>query len=112
MYGMLTSGARGRTSLAAFERVYKMAAATATAVALTPGKAHDEAPGARVPVTIATRLFGTIRGRVTVPVDGTKVDWGPHLVFPGLRKGEKLTRRTVAPRRATILARGGQTLAE
>src|SRR5207244_8061755 len=35
-----------------------------------------------------------------------------HLVFPGRAKGEALTRRTVAPPRAKILARGGQVLAE
>src|SRR5205814_4957563 len=112
MYRMLTSSARARTSLQAFERDYKMAAATATSVSLRAGKAHDSGPGARVPVTVGTRLFGTVRGTVTLPVHGDKVEWDPHLVFPGLAKGESVTRQTVAPRRAKILARGGQTLAE
>jgi peptidoglycan glycosyltransferase len=112
MYGLLTGKARQRTSLAAFERAYRMAGATATTVGLRPGKAHDAGPGARAAVVVTTRIFGTIRGRVTVPVNGTKVDWDPHLVFPGLEKGEALTRRTLAPQRAKILARGRQTLAE
>src|SRR4051794_36468010 len=39
MYRLLTSGARDRTSLAAFERAYRMAGATATAVSLRAGRA-------------------------------------------------------------------------
>src|SRR4051794_10675936 len=112
MYRLLTSGARDRTSLTAFERAYREAGATATAVSLRAGKPRDQGHGARVPIVIATRVFGTIRGPLTVPVDGDKVDWDPHLVFPGLAKGERLTRQTLAPKRAKILARRGQTLAE
>jgi cell division protein FtsI/penicillin-binding protein 2 len=112
MYDLLTSSSRKVTSLVAFERTYKNAGATATMVSLQAGKAHDSGDGARVPVTIATRLFGTIRGRLVVPVSGDRVKWDPRLVFPGLAEGASLTRRTVAPRRAKILARGRQTLAE
>ena len=92
MYEMLSSGAKERTSRPAFERAYKMAAATATTVSLGPGKPHDASGGARVPVTVATRIFGTLRGRLLLPVDGDDhVDWRPNLVFPGLAKGAALT---------------------
>src|SRR4051812_29109579 len=112
MYDMLGSSAKRRTSFAAFERAYRSAAATATAVSVLPGKAHDSGNGARAPVAIGTRVFGTIRGRLAVPVDGDKVDWRPQLVFPGLASDERLTRRTVAPPRGRILSRDGRTLAE
>jgi peptidoglycan glycosyltransferase len=112
MYGMLTGSARERTSLAAFERAYKQAGATATTTSLVARKSHDTNGGARVRLTLATRLFGTIRRQLVLPVDGSKIDWDPSLVFPGMARGEQLTRRTVAPQRAKILARGGQVLAE
>jgi cell division protein FtsI/penicillin-binding protein 2 len=38
------------------------------------------------------------------------VDWGPELTFPGLARGQALTRRTAAPRRARILSRDGHTI--
>ena len=40
------------------------------------------------------------------------VDWGGHLVHPGLRPGEKLSRETTMPQRAAIQARDGTPLAE
>jgi len=39
------------------------------------------------------------------------VDWRPHLVFPGLRRGEALARSTRLAPRATIEARDGTPLA-
>jgi len=39
------------------------------------------------------------------------VDWSHDLVFPGLRRGEKLTRRTRLPPRGTLLARDKTPLA-
>jgi cell division protein FtsI/penicillin-binding protein 2 len=52
-----------------------------------------------------------VRGTVRVPVVDDHVDWAPNLVFPGLRQGETMTRRTQAPRRAAILSRSGRTIA-
>ncbi len=40
------------------------------------------------------------------------VDWRPDLLFPGLRRGERLTRETRMPARATIEARDGTPLAK
>jgi cell division protein FtsI/penicillin-binding protein 2 len=111
MHSLLTPDAKRRYGLPRFERAYRDAAATATATGLTAGKARDASGGAAVAVTVRTRVFGRIPARLEVPVNGTRVDWSPRLAFPGLRKGELLTRRSEPPARASILARDGRTIA-
>jgi cell division protein FtsI/penicillin-binding protein 2 len=90
--------------------------ATATSVRVT-GSPRRVGPGSEsVPVTVSTRLFGTLALQLEVPLvdseGGSAVRWSPALTFPGLHEGETLTRRTVLPRRAAVLARDGSTLAE
>jgi penicillin-binding protein A len=48
---------------------------------------------------------------VRVPASADGVDWSHDLVFPGLRRGEKLTRTTRLAPRAAILARDKTPLA-
>jgi hypothetical protein len=110
MYALLTPGARKRISAAAFRQAYLTAAATATAVSVDTGRVHGDSVGGRVDVAVRTRIFGVLRGSVKVPVVDDHVDWAPHLVFPGLVRGESLTRRTLAPKRAKILSRNGRTI--
>jgi cell division protein FtsI/penicillin-binding protein 2 len=110
MYSMLTPGAKKRVTPETFRAAYTTAAATATAAGVDAGKVHDDGDFARVEMTVRTRIFGVVRGNLRVPVVDDHVDWGPELVFPGLSRGETLTRRTVAPRRARILARDGRTI--
>ena len=110
MYKLLTPAARKRVSAAEFRSTYAFAAATATATAIAAGKVKGEGDGARVRIAARTRIFGVVRGEVVVPVKDERVDWRPHLVFPGLRRGESLTRRTQAPKRAKILSKGGRTI--
>ena len=43
---------------------------------------------------------------------GPGIDWRAELVYPGLRRGEKLRRETSLPPRATIEARDGTPLAK
>src|SRR5918999_980831 len=50
-----------------------------------------------VPVVVATRVFGRQAGELLVPVSGERVEWEPRLVFPELRRDERLTRRSVPP---------------
>jgi cell division protein FtsI/penicillin-binding protein 2 len=45
-------------------------------------------------------------------VAGDHVDWAPRLVFPELRAGERLSRNSLPPTRATIHSRDGKVLAE
>jgi hypothetical protein len=110
MYSMLTPGVQKRVSEAAFRGAYASAYGTATALALETGKVHGDGDGARVDVTVQTRIFGVVRGSVRVPVVDERVDWAPNLVFPGLARGTALGRRTQVPRRARILSRNGRTI--
>jgi len=113
MYGMLSGSSRERYSRSEFRRAYENARGTSTAVEVRADDADGTRDGAvRVPVAVRTRIFGTIRGEVAVPVSDEAIQWEPDLAFPGLPKGGQLTRETVVPRRAEILSADGLTLAE
>jgi hypothetical protein len=117
MHSLLSDDARKSVSLRRFTLAYQRAAATATLSHVTAGGARADGAGqVAVPVTAATRIFGTIDGRIVLPIsnraDGTPgIAWTPELVFPGLRKGEALARATRMPARATIEARDGTPIA-
>src|SRR3954454_2712296 len=110
MYSLLTPGAKKRVTPQAFRSVYVNAANTATQVGIDAGKVHDDGDFGRVEIAVRTRIFGVVRGNLRVPVVDDHVEWGPELAFPGLARGEALTRRTSAPRRARILSRDGHTI--
>jgi len=117
MYAMLSKGARATVTPAAFAGAYREAAQTATLSRLKPGAAGDRAGGAvPVPVTVATRIFGSFRTVALIPLDGSgedaRVAWRPEIVFPGLRGGERLSRRTALAPRGDLDARDGTPLAE
>ncbi|HWC26767.1 MAG TPA: penicillin-binding transpeptidase domain-containing protein [Solirubrobacteraceae bacterium] len=117
MHAELTEDDRRATPVRRFRAAYRRAATTATATAYRPGAVGDLRDGVvRVPMTVTTRVFGTIRATLRLPFadegDARRLAWSPNLVFPGLARGERLTRRTRLPRRADILARDGSVLAE
>jgi peptidoglycan glycosyltransferase len=113
MYGLLSDDARRRYDPAAFRDAYLRAGATATARRVHVGEAAGERDGAiELPVRLATRVFGALSGTVALPVRDERVDWTPNLAFPGLAAGERLSRRSVAPERGTLLAVNGQVLAK
>ncbi|MDX6649087.1 MAG: penicillin-binding protein [Solirubrobacteraceae bacterium] len=117
MYAELSGAARSRTSAQSFREAYAQAAATATATSIAVGGAKDPKDGVvEVPVRVATRVFGTVRGTLRLPFTGdgkdARVDWRPDLTFPGVPRGAQLTRDTRLPRRATLLARNGRALAK
>jgi cell division protein FtsI/penicillin-binding protein 2 len=107
MHRQLTPAAQRRFPPDALRRAYEAAAATATSTAVTTGEPRGDGDGAVVEVTARTRVFGPVRGELRLPVEDGRVDWAPHLAFPGLKEGELLTRRSEPPRRAPILARDG-----
>jgi peptidoglycan glycosyltransferase len=115
MYAMLTPEARSATPLRRFTQAYRDAAATATLSRLRTGKPRVEGDTAVIPVEATTRIFGQVGGAVVLPLGEeagqARVAWDAHLVFPGLRAGERLTRETTMPPRAAILARDGTPLA-
>src|SRR3954451_7764658 len=110
MYQLLSPSAQKRVTAANFTTFYRNAGAPATLARLEPGRAHDQGDLVPVPVRAVTRVFGKISDEMEIPVGDDGVDWQPRLVFPGLREGEQLTRRTTAPERAKILATGGATI--
>src|SRR5437588_5186186 len=114
MYGQLDTATRRRVPEPAFARAYRRAAATATVATLRTGKANRHGGNWSLPVSLRTQAFGTLRGRVTLPLHGDppRVAWTPPLTFPGLRRGERLRRIVQAPRRAPLVARDGQPLAD
>jgi cell division protein FtsI/penicillin-binding protein 2 len=116
MYSLLDRGSRRRASEARFRAAYQAAADTATLVSVSlvrvGGRRHDVVP---VRMRASTRLFGTLVETLDVPLTGSgssaRVRFSTPLTFPGLQAGERLTRRSALPPRATLLAGDGTPLA-
>ena len=113
MHRLLSRDARDRFDIRSFRGAYensrRIATSTTMRVAAPEGERGGTVP---LPVTVRTRVFGMVRGEVRLPLHEDAVEWEPHLVFPGLQKGESLARRTTAPKRAAILSVDNKTLAE
>jgi cell division protein FtsI/penicillin-binding protein 2 len=108
---------RRAMSVRAFADAYHRAMATATGTAVAHGEVGDLREGViSVPMSVTTRVFGTVHATVLLTFaddgDTKRINWKPNLVFPGVRPGERLERRTSLPRRADILARDGTPLAQ
>src|SRR4051794_38012471 len=112
MYSELSPPERDRVRRGAFAAAYQRALDTATAVRVATGRPVRDGDAYRVSMRVDTRIWGPVRGTVRVPVTKEGVDWSHDLVFPGLRRGEKLTRTTRLPPRGTILARDKTPLAQ
>jgi cell division protein FtsI/penicillin-binding protein 2 len=119
MYSEIDAVSQRSTSPSEFAGVYEAALRTATATgARVDGRARGLGGGlVAVPVRVQTRLFGRLALSFTLEVrtagvEGARVVWSRSLAFPGLRRGETLTRSTALPRRAALLARDGSVLAE
>src|SRR4051812_33809337 len=113
MYRQLSSSARSRISEGGLASAYRAAAATGTATSIEVGSLGGESGGAvRVPVAVRTRLFGTVRGDVQLPVSDDGVGLSSNMVFPGIPPGGSLTRRSLPPKRARLLSRDGKVLAQ
>ena len=110
MYSLLTDDAQSRTSKRAFRAAYRRDAATATTRAIRVGRVRKHGDGVEVTVAAVTRIFGTVRGSLELPVVDGKVDWDTSMTFPGKPSGDPLTRQTTAPPRASILARDGRVI--
>lgn len=112
MYELITPEAQSTYTQAEFKAAYEDAAIAATTEGVDPGRA-GRAPGGDVKVSVSanTRLFGTVDGEISLPVKEGKIDWGPHLTFPGLEPDERVGRRLELGERAPILAADGSTLA-
>jgi peptidoglycan glycosyltransferase len=112
MHDLLSEESSARFPIERFRRAYRRAAATATMTDLDAGDPEGDGDEMTVPVVVETRVFGSLRGDLRVPVSGERVDWSPQLVFPELRAGERLTRVSAPAVRATLRSHDGKVLAE
>jgi hypothetical protein len=110
MHELIDSGAQDRASLEAFKAAYDRAAATATATSFDLGKPPSDGDKVTFPVTVRTRIFGTVRQPLVLQVRDERVVWDRSLTFPGLRENQTLTRSAKAPDRAEIAARDGKVI--
>jgi penicillin-binding protein A len=117
MYRLLDPATRRSVSPGRFAAVLRAAAATATLESLQVvhvGSRNGDAIPVRMQVR--TRIWGTLPETAEVPLVGSGSDatvrFTSAILFPGLRSGERLTRRMTLPPRATLLASDGTPLAE
>jgi cell division protein FtsI/penicillin-binding protein 2 len=116
MWKQLSPQRRKDWPLRDFRASYRESDSAATVKAVEPGKV-GELEGDRVPlpVTVRTKIFGPLRGTITLPIvtagDKAYIDWGPRMRLPGLRAGERVRRKVLArPQRASVLSAGGTRL--
>jgi hypothetical protein len=116
MWPLLSARARREYPREQFLASYRAANRAATVTGVQAGPVGSLQDGrVRVPVIVRTRLFGTLKGVVTLPVvvegDRGRVVWAPHLRLPGLRPGDAVRRRVLSrPQRAAVLAADGLRL--
>jgi cell division protein FtsI/penicillin-binding protein 2 len=117
MYEELNDSSKEAIGLKEFTSEYREARDIATMRALVADSAEDSrsAEGETVvpvPVKIKTVAFGVVSEELDLPWSEGGIAWSANLVFPGLRKGEKLEAETELAPRALILANDGTPLAE
>lgn len=111
MYDLLSDGAKGRVSQQQFATAYRADARIATLRHVQVERVQRSGDSIELTVAARTRVFGTIRKPVVLPLVDEKIDWRPHMTFPGKPVGGRLTRDVTAPPRAAILARDGRVIA-
>jgi penicillin-binding protein A len=117
MYSLLDPRSRRAMTESQFASDYQTAGTTATLTSLAVQRVGSR-KGSEIPVRmlVRTRLFGTMRETLRVPLAGSgssaTVHFAGVLLFPGLLPGEHLARHTVLPPRADILASDGTPLAQ
>jgi cell division protein FtsI/penicillin-binding protein 2 len=117
MYTLLSPASQQAMSEARLAAAYRHDATTATTVKLTTLRVgHRRGEFIAVLMGVTTRLFGTLRETLEVPLDGSgssaTVRFVPSLLFPGLAGHERLIRHMSLPPRATVLAADGTPLAK
>jgi peptidoglycan glycosyltransferase len=116
MWLHLDKRSRAAYPRARFARLVRSAESEATVKSVRIGRvAKGRDGGFDLPTVMPTRLFGTLRGTLVVPVhdeDGeARIAWAPHLRLPGLRAGEQVKRVVLArPTRAQVLGADGRLL--
>jgi penicillin-binding protein A len=117
MYAELNDSSREVISAKQFAADYREAQLVATERGIFADSAENAKSEAGetvvpVPLRIKTVAFGNVTEEIDLPWSEGGIDWAPYLVFPGLRRGEKLEAETELAPRAAILAADGTPLAE
>lgn len=117
MYGLLDTGSRRRTSEPKFVGELGSAAATATMTSIRFRHVASRRGNAiAVRLVLQTKLWGALDETLEVPLagsgSGARIRLTGSLLFPGLRRGERLGRRIVLPPRGALLASDGTPLAQ
>jgi peptidoglycan glycosyltransferase len=117
MYAELNDASQAKVSPKQFAAAYREARDIATMRDLVADSAEDARSlegetMVPVPVRIKTVAFGTVSDELDLPWSEGGIDWAANLVFPGLRRGERLEAETELAPRAAILASDGTPLAE
>jgi cell division protein FtsI/penicillin-binding protein 2 len=117
MYAELNDASRAKITPKQFAAAYREARDIATMRGLVAESAEDATSSegetvVPVPLAIKTVAFGTVRDDLDLPWSEGGIEWEDNLVFPGLRRGEKLEADTELAPRAAILASDGTPLAE
>src|SRR5689334_1887152 len=114
MYRQLSPAARAATSYHEFQHAYRQAAALGalTGLPVEPGT-QVTTRLATVPMLMKTSLFGSVTGRLVLPLVEAKgayrISWGRQMTWPGLEPGEQLQRVDRAPdHRGAILSHDRQ----
>src|SRR3954451_14341537 len=81
MYGLLRDDARSKTTRAGFVMAYRRDAATATLRRIGVPRVRRNGDSAELSEAAVTRIFGTIRQPLELPVDNGKIEWSPNLTF-------------------------------
>src|ERR671916_232892 len=101
-YRLTTRRTQDAQPAALFRQSYRQSARAATQRKVEVGRAGEPEDGVvSVPVTVRTRVFGALKGTIRFPIergaDVARVAWTPDLRLPGLRAGERVRRRELAP---------------
>ena len=117
MHAELTPESAALYPVSRFSELYKRAdkEATLTAVEVEDVE-HVEGAGGEESATLAviaeTAAYGSAEGTLSVTLQDGRLEWAPHLVFPGLAPDERLAGRLDLPERAPIVDSEGAPLAE
>ncbi len=117
MYRELSDTSRRAIDVDDFVVAYRDAEEISTLRSLepdSPGNSASVDGATTVPVEIVanTVAFGSVEGDLELRFADDGIVWDPSLVFPGLRRGERLESETQLAPRAPILAGDGSPLAE
>lgn len=112
MHRELSVASREAVPLERFTERYEEAGSLATLQRIELGDPGGSETVVQVPVIASTLAFDKVEQPMKFTFGEDGIAWQSDLLFPGLRRGEKLDRTTSLPPRAAILAKDGQVMAQ